>query len=262
MKPIKALLLAAGHGTRLLPLTNSWPKPLMPIHGRPLLEYWICLLKHLNIQNTLVNIHDHKEIMEIFLNRPQIVKSVSSVYESKCLGTGGTLYANRKFFKDSTTLFIHADNWCQCDFNDFIYFHQHIRPRDTLMTMMTFRTSVPSNCGIVEIDHDGTVQGFHEKVKNPPGNLANASIYLLEPEVLKMIEDMPYVKDFDIDVMPKLLGKISTWENNNILRDIGTLESLILAQNDPLPNIENLEIDSWERKFQSHSINNDLKALS
>jgi len=209
-----------------------------------------------------VNIHDHKEIMEVFLNRPQLSKWVSSVYESNCLGTGGTLYANRNFFRNGTTLFIHADNWCQCDFQDFINFHQYNRPRNTLMTMMTFRTSSPSNCGIVELDSNGIVQRFHEKVKNPPGNLANASIYLLEPEVLSMLEDVPNVYDFDIDVMPKLLGKISTWENTNILRDIGTLESLIMAQNDPLPNIEKLEIDSWEREFKNHSINNDLKALS
>ena len=261
MKPIKALILAAGHGTRLLPLTKSWPKPLMPIHTRPLLEYWICLLGNLSIQNILVNIHDHKEIMEVFLNRPQLIKKVRSVYESKCLGTGGTLYSNRKFFRNCTTLFIHADNWCQCDFHDFINYHQNLRPKNALMTMMTFRTSTPKDCGVVELDKNGIVQKFYEKVKNPPGNLANGSIYLLEPAVLSMLEDMPNVYDFDIDVIPKLLGKISTWENTKILRDIGNLESLLIAQKDPLPNIDMLKLDSWQLKFENNSINDKLKAL-
>ena len=67
MGTIKALLLTAGFGKRLLPLTYSWPKPLMPVQGRPLLEYWICLLDQLRIRNILVNIHYHKEIMEGFL---------------------------------------------------------------------------------------------------------------------------------------------------------------------------------------------------
>ena len=262
MGTIKALLLTAGFGKRLLPLTYSWPKPLMPVQGRPLLEYWICLLDSLRIRNILVNIHHHKEIMEEFLNRPQLRKRVSSVYEPKCLGTGGTLFANRDFFRNETTMFIHADNWCQCDFQKFIDFHRFHRPQGTLMTMMTFRTSSPKSCGILELDNKGIVQKFHEKVKNPPGNLANAAIYLLEPEVLDVLQDRPNVSDFDIEVIPNLLGKIATWENTNIHRDIGTLGSLLEAQNDPKPNIGLLEPDSWQRKFEKNTISKKLKALS
>ena len=259
---INALLLAAGQGTRLRPLTLDWPKCLMPIKGRPLLEYWICLLDRLHIRNILVNIHYQKEIMEEFLNRERFSGWVSYVYEPKFLGTGGTLLANKDFFRAKTTLFIHADNWCQCDFQGFIDFHRYHRPRNTVMTMMTFRTSTPTSCGIVELNNKGIVQEFHEKVKNPPGNLANAAIYLLEPEVLDVLQDQPNVNDFDIEVLPILLGKIATWENTNIHRDIGTLDSLLEAQNDPIPTLGWSNSDAWQRDFEKNIVNEKLKAIS
>jgi mannose-1-phosphate guanylyltransferase len=231
----------------------------MPIKGRPLLEYWILLLEELRIHNILVNTHYKKDIMEDFLNRERFNGLVSYVYESKFLGTGGTLLANKDFFREKTTLFIHADNWCHCDFQGFIDFHRYHRPRNTVMTMMTFRTSTPESCGIVELDNRGIVKKFHEKVKNPPGNLANAAIYLLEPEVLDTLQDLPNVSDFDIDVMPSLLGKIATWENTNIHRDIGTLDSLLEAQNDSVPTLDSSNLDDWQRDFENNSIHKSLK---
>ena len=256
---INALLLAAGEGTRLRPLTLDWPKCLMPIKGRPLLEYWISLLDQLNIRNILVNTHHKKGVMEEFLNRDRFHGLVSYTYEPKFLGTGGTLLANKDFFQDKTTLFIHADNWCHCDFQAFIDFHCNHRPANTIMTMMTFCTPTPSSCGIVELDNKGIVQQFHEKVINPPGNLANAAIYLLEPEVLDIVQNLPNVSDFDIDVMPSLLGKIATWENTNIHRDIGTLDSLLEAQNDPVSSLDSSNLDDWQRDFEKNSIHNILK---
>ena len=256
---INALLLSAGEGKRLRPLTLEWPKCLMPIKGRPLLEYWILLLKELGIQNILVNTHHKKTIMEDFLNREQFSRFVSYVYESKFLGTGGTLLNNIDFFKDKTTLFIHADNWCHCDFQAFIDYHRYNRPPNTIMTMMTFKTLSPSSCGIVELDTKGVVQNFYEKVSNPPGNLANAAIYLLEPEVLDILQSLPNVCDFDVDVMPNLLGKIATWENTNVHRDIGTLESLLEAQKDLVPSLKSFDLDSWQRDFEKNSIHDKLK---
>ncbi len=251
---INALLLAAGEGSRLGPLTLDWPKCLMPIKGRPLLEYWIFLLDQLSIKNILVNTHYKKEIMEEFLNRNCFNGLVSYTYEPKFLGTGGTLLANKDFFQAKTTLFIHADNWCHCDFQDFIDFHRYHRPRNTIMTMMTFRTLTPNSCGIVELDNKGIVQKFHEKVNNPPGNLANAAIYLLEPEVLDVLQDRPNVSDFDIEVIPSLLGKIATWENTKIHRDIGTLDSLLEAQKDPITALSQLKPDAWQRDFEKNSV--------
>ena len=116
MNKVKALLLAAGLGTRLSPLTDNWPKCLMPIGERPLLEYWLGILHSSDVSEVLVNLHHHSEKVQEFLNRSRFEGWVSSVFEDTLLGTAGTLRANKEYFKDCTTLLVHADNWCQCDF--------------------------------------------------------------------------------------------------------------------------------------------------
>jgi len=111
MQKVRALLLAAGLGTRLRPFTNEWPKCLMPIGDRPLLEYWLEILYLTKVHEVLVNLHHFSQIVEEFLHRPRFVDWVQSVHETELLGTAGTLRANRDFFRDCTTLLVHADNW-------------------------------------------------------------------------------------------------------------------------------------------------------
>ena len=243
--------MAAGLGTRLRPFTDHWPKCLMPVKGRPVLEYWLSVLHSSGIKNILVNIHHHADIVRNFLNRPVFHNLLKMVYEPELLGTAGTLRANADFFKDSTILLIHADNLCDCDFQNFLDFHNNLRPSGTVMTMMTFESQIPESCGIVEINEDGVVQNFHEKIKNPPGNLANAAVYIIEPEVFDWILERPEVSDFSTEVLPHFIGKISTWKNDGILRDIGTPEMLLAAQNDKC-DIPIWPIDSSFKKFSNN----------
>ena len=250
----KALLLAAGLGTRLKPLTDIWPKCLMPIHGRPLLEYWLGILKTAEIDNVLVNTHYFSEHVDEFLSQPQFVGWVDSVYEENLLGTAGTIKNNTNFCKDNTILLAHADNWTCCDFSDFLYYHHNKRPKDTVMTMMTFTCPNPSECGIVELDHDGIVVGFHEKVKNPPSKLANAAVYLIEPEVVKWILNHPEANDFSTEVLPRFLGRIATWKNQGIHRDIGTIKMLKEAQMDTCESPVWDEDNLWQQDFLNNPI--------
>ena len=143
MNKVKALLLAAGLGTRLSPLTDNWPKCLMPIGNRPLLEYWLETLYSTNVSEVLVNLHHHFEIVQGFLNRPRFNNWVSSVYEETLLGTAGTLKVNRECFQDCTTLMVHADNWCLCDFAAFLNYHLTHRPKPSSFPMMTFYSPTP-----------------------------------------------------------------------------------------------------------------------
>ena len=83
MSEVRALLLAAGLGTRLQPLTDQWPKCLMPIGERPLLEYWLETLWRSGISEVLVNLHHLPEIVEIFLARPRFQDWVSGVKETE-----------------------------------------------------------------------------------------------------------------------------------------------------------------------------------
>ena len=258
MSRISALLLAAGVGTRLQPLTDKLPKCLMPIGGIPLLEHWLSLLYRTDIHNVLINTHHHKAMVEEFLLRARFNKWVKSTYEPKLLGTAETLRQNASFFKGKTVLLAHADNWINCNFSDFLDFHVNRRPDKTIITMMTFRTTKPKTCGIVEIDSAGVVQKFHEKVTEPPGNLANGAVYLLEPEVTNWLLEKRDATDFSIDVVPEFLGRIATWENTNIHRDIGTIESLRSAQNDPIPRTCWPIDDDWSTSYRFHQVHQDI----
>jgi len=87
-------------------------------------------------------------------------------------------------------------------------------------------------CGIVELDNNGVVVGFHEKVSNPPGNLANGAVYILSAELLEdIVKDPRFVKDFSTEVLSNLLGKIYTYETAEIFLDIGTPDSYKKANN-------------------------------
>jgi mannose-1-phosphate guanylyltransferase len=223
----------------------------MPVGGRPLLEYWLQTLYFSGVRNVLVNKHFHSDKVDAFLAREQFVDWVSSVFEADLLGTAGTLRANSDFFRGHTTILIHADNWCQCDFGAFINHHLNLRPLDCPITMMTFDTHTPGSCGIVETDGRGVVTAFHEKVANPPGTRANAAVYMLEPEVAEWVDEHSEVTDFSTEVLPNYVGRISTWHNSGVHRDIGTLEALISAQYDPVPDNPWVHDDEWQRSFET-----------
>jgi len=259
--PTSTLLLAAGLGSRLKPYTNHWPKCLMPINGKPLLEYWLDAVRQLGTSNVLVNTHYLADAVKSFLDRPVFKGWITEVHEPELKGTAGTLRANEKVLRDTTILLVHADNFCKCDFNDFLEFHRASRPKNCPVTMMTFHTQDPSACGIVEVDGEGVVIGFHEKVKNPPGNLANGAVYLLEPEVLQWVCDRPEISDFSTQVLPHFIGRIATWHNSGTHVDIGSIEALREMQATVLCEAAAAfdTNDEWSQKFASHPIHDQIK---
>lgn len=229
---MRALLLCAGLGTRLRPLTEFLPKCLVPINGRPLLDFWIDSLLSQGIEEILINTHYHADLVEDYLKRSSWHMRVSLVYEERLLGTGGTLLANRAFFEDKRTLLVHADNLTRFDCQHFKRYHD-ARPSTAALTMMLFRSPAPSTCGIVELGDNGIVQAFHEKVPNPPGNLANAAVYLLEPEVITFMDKLGKTEiDFSTEVLPYFVGRMATCLNESYHRDIGTIASWQEAQKD------------------------------
>jgi mannose-1-phosphate guanylyltransferase len=229
---MKALLLSAGLGTRLRPITNLIPKCLVPINGKPLLEYWLVNLSKVGITEFLINTHYFSEQVIDFIYQSKYKSKVTIVQEDKLLNTAGTILANKTFFQSNKEPFmvIHADNLCFCDFNAFINSHLN-RNKKTELTMMLFKTNTPSSCGIVECDNQNIVQKFHEKVKNPPSNLANGAVYICEQTLFDFLASCNKKEiDFSLDVLPNYLGKINTFLNTVYHRDIGTLESYSLAQ--------------------------------
>lgn len=229
---MRALLLAAGLGTRLRPITDSVPKCLVEINGRPLLDYWIELLSKGGIGDILVNLHYLPDAVRSYLNSCKYPVNITTVYEEKLLGTGGTLLRNKAFFGNKPVMLIHADNLSCFDVHAFKERFVN-RESNIEITMMTFHTDVPETCGIVELDERGIVRAFHEKVRNPPSNLANAAVYILAPTVIRFLAAMgEEVIDFSTEVLPHYVGRINTYHNHIYHRDIGTVESVLIAQHE------------------------------
>ena len=261
MKKISVLLLSAGMGRRLLPLTLNWPKCLMPIGETPLLEYWLSMLYDIGIRDVYVNLHHHSQHVESFLKREIFSEWVNPIYEDKLLGTAGTLLKIKDLFKFDTILLIHADNWSVFSLNDFLNFHFYEKPKNCCITMMTFETDKPEQSGIVELDDKGVVINFHEKKRKPPGKNANGAVYLFNKNILNIFDKKNNISDFSIDVIPMFLGKIATWKNNNIHRDIGTTYILKKAQKDMKPNTIWSVNDQWRSKFLENKIHKLIKSL-
>ncbi|MDR3639963.1 MAG: nucleotidyltransferase family protein [Humidesulfovibrio sp.] len=235
---MNVILLAAGLGTRLRPLTDILPKCLMPIHGRPQLEYWLRALDAACGQggaDVLVNTHYLPELVRAYLAASPWAARVRQAHEEELLGTGGTLLAN-SFAAPGPVMLVHADNLCDADLNAFAGAHI-ARAAGVAITMMSFRTDSPRSCGILELDGRGVVRAFHEKVADPPGNLANAAVYIVEPEVTAFIASHKRpVVDFSTEVIPNFKGRIQTWENTCYHRDIGNVGSFLAAQDEyPAP---------------------------
>ncbi|MCX5805051.1 MAG: nucleotidyltransferase family protein [Proteobacteria bacterium] len=229
---MKSILLTAGFGSRLRPLTNVLPKCLLPINGRPLLEYWFSMLRDAGIISMLMNLHYLADAMREWVMLTEYAHNIKMVYEEELLGTGGTLLRNRDFVGNEPVMLVHADNLCLTDIQRYIAAHAN-RPKGTEITMMTFNTPTPETCGIVEIDDSGIVRAFHEKVADPPGNLANAAVYIIEPAVIDFLASLnkPLV-DFSTEVLPHYVetGKVYTYHNQIYHRDIGNMGSYLAAQ--------------------------------
>jgi len=231
---LRALLLAAGLGTRLRPITDSVPKCLVRIAGRPLLDYWVEMLYQGGIADILVNTHYLPDAVRSYVEDCPYPVRLTTTYEENLLGTGGTLLKNRDFFRGEAAMLIHADNLSIFDVNAFVRTYEE-REKNIEITMMTFDTPEPEACGIVELDEHGIVRAFHEKVKSPPGNRANGAVYITAPSVVRFLAGLGKERiDFSTEVLPHYMGRINTFHNTLYHRDIGTVESLLAAQTDYL----------------------------
>ena len=210
---IKAFLLAAGFGTRLRPITDSIPKCLVPLGDKPILELWLRKLEKVKCESVLINTHYLSTQVQKFIDRYQQNSKINIElsHEKEILGTGGSLMSNLDYFGDSLGILIHADNFMYESLQPAIRQHQKCRP---LMTMVTFISSNPQSCGIVEIDSQGIVQSYYEKSANPPGNMANGAIYIFDHRFVEYLrvnyEYKTQITDISSEIIPRLVGQIQS----------------------------------------------------
>jgi len=227
---MKAFLLAAGLGTRLRPLTDSTPKCMLPIDGRPLLDIWLDALAKAGVHEVLVNLHHLAGVVRAHVAARGGPPAVRLVEEPRLLGSAGTLLANRDFVAgEEMFLAVYADNLTDFDLDVLVSAHRAHRRGGAVATLTLFHAPRPSECGIVDVE-DGRVVGFVEKPAQPRGDLANAGMYALHPSVLDLI-DGPPPRDIGYHLLPRLVGR--AWAVNlddSYFIDIGTPAALERAR--------------------------------
>lgn len=232
---MKAFLLAAGLGTRLRPVTETTPKCLVPVNGRPLLSIWLTLLERHGITDVLINTHHLPEAVETFVaQETERSIRIHTAFEKDLLGSAGTVWKNRSFVKgEETFLILYADNLTDCDLTSLAAAHKQNRQKGAPLTMALFAAPNPQACGIASVDASLRITGFAEKPAMPDGNLANAGIYAAGPELFPFIEKGAATKppyDFGHGVLPDLVSRMYGWKLNGYLRDIGTHAALAAAR--------------------------------
>ncbi|MGH9432952.1 MAG: nucleotidyltransferase family protein [Terriglobia bacterium] len=226
----KAFLLGAGLGTRLRPLTDSMPKCLVPIGGRPLLGIWLDICEGLGIEEVLINTHYRAEQVEDWAAAHRSPVKIRLAHEPQLLGSAGTVAAHRDFVAGAGAFFVfYADNLVRADLKALKESHHC---RQGVITLGLFRASCPRECGIVSLDEEGRVTAFEEKPANPASDMANAGIFVARQELFEYLPAGHRFADFGKDVLPRLVGKMYGHLLAGYLIDIGTLENYQRAQDE------------------------------
>jgi mannose-1-phosphate guanylyltransferase len=224
---MKAFLLAAGHGTRLRPITDNIPKCLVPIRGTPLLSIWLELCKQFGIDEVLINIHAHAAMVRDYLREHVNGVQARVVEEEQLLGSAGTLRHNKEWVANEKLFWVfYADVLCRPNLSEMLNVHLQRNPAATLGVC---EVPDPSRCGIVTAGKDGIVREFVEKPTVPCGNLAFSGVMIGTSEVIEQIpEESP--ADIGFHVLPRLIGRMLAYPINTYLIDIGTMENYQTAQ--------------------------------
>lgn len=231
MSHAKAVLLGAGLGTRLRPLTNRVTKCLVPIAGRPLLDYWVEALVKAGVGEALLNTHHLVEQVREYLEQINACGQLQLLesYEPELLGSAGTIAANPNFADGADeVVIIYADNFSNVNLQELLAFH---RQHDDPVTMLLFHAPNPQACGIAELDAQNRIIRFEEKPQQPVTDLANAGVYVFDAQIYQQVVAM---KAFDLgfEVLPKLVGKMRGWIWEGYHRDMGTYQTYLQAQRD------------------------------
>jgi len=225
---MKAFLLTAGLGTRLRPLTDRAPKCLLPIAGRPLIDYWFDLFERYGVDEVLINLHHLHEQAERYLAAKSFHGVIHTFYEPELLGSAGTVLANRRFVDAEDCFFIlYGDNLTNARLDRWLEFH---RQHGGNLTLMLYRTDRPHLKGIVELDSSGKVLSFEEKPAHPRSDIASAGMYIATPAIFDAFPKPTKPLDMGFDILPKLVGRIWGMMSDDVIMDIGTPDDYRIAQ--------------------------------
>ena len=248
---MKALFLAGGFGTRLRPITNDLPKPMIPIVGKPLLERNIEKLKKYGINEVVLSTcYKPQKIKEYFKDGKSLGLKISYVSEDIPLGTAGAIKNAQEFFDDTFIVF-NADIVSDIDISDMIDFH---REKKALATIAVTKVDNPSAYGVIEHDKNAYITAFKEKPKphESTSNLINAGVYIFEPELLNEIP-LGRAVSIERETYPTLLQKgykIAVYNKCSYWIDLGTPEKYIKVHKDIVKGDFKIDLLNFDDKQQ------------
>ena len=197
---MRAMVLAAGLGTRLRPITYEIAKPMVPVLDRPVMAHIVDLLERSGVEEIVANLHHFPDpIRDYFGER------VAYRYEEQLLGTAGGVRNCADLLGDETFLVISGDALTDIDLRALVASH---RERGAVATLAATRVADPREYGVVLHDGEGRISGFQEKPEpqDARSDLGSCGIYCLEPVIFDYFPPTPFV-DWAQDVFPVLLAE-------------------------------------------------------
>jgi mannose-1-phosphate guanylyltransferase len=223
---MKAMLLAAGLGTRLRPLTYEVPKPMVPVLGRPVMEHILRLMGRHGFDDVVANLHYFPDLIRNrFGDGSGYGVRLVYAYEEELLGTAGGVRNVRDHFGDETFLIISGDALTDIDLTSLWEAHKR---HGGIGTLALKRVDDTTQFGVVIVGDDGRIQGFQEKPEPAEAlsNLGNCGIYVFEPEIFDHFPEQEFV-DWAMDVFPRLLEEDVGFYGHEFpeyWNDVGSLE--------------------------------------
>ncbi len=234
--PWKAMIMAAGLGTRLHPLTGLTAKPMVPILNRPVMEHMLHLLRRHGALDVAANLHYHPDMIRTYFGDGSAF-GVHLRYnvEDELLGTAGGVGAFRDLFADGTFVVVSGDGLTDIDLTAFVAAH---RASGGIATMAVKEVADPSLYGVVVADGESRIIGFQEKppVAEALSRWCNCGIYAFEPQIFDYVPAGAF-SDWARDVFPALLAdgvRFHRWELCSYWNDVGNIEQYRLSNFDAL----------------------------
>jgi mannose-1-phosphate guanylyltransferase len=219
---MKAMVLAAGLGTRLRPLTFEIPKPMVPVIDRPVMAHIVDLCRGQGLDQLIANLHYFPDTIKDYFG-----DSIEYRYEEELLGTAGGVRNVRDFFGDDPVLVISGDALTDIDLTKLVERH---KSHGGIGTLTVKQVEDTQEYGVVLHDNDGRISGFQEKPDPDEAlsNLGNCGIYCFNPEIFDYFPESDPV-DWANDVFPVLLENdvpLYIHEIDEYWNDVGSLDEL------------------------------------
>jgi mannose-1-phosphate guanylyltransferase/phosphomannomutase len=241
---VKAVILAGGFGTRLRPLTNTVPKPMIPMANKPMMEHIVDLLRRHGISDLVTLLYFQPERIENhFRDGSAFGVQMTYVGASEDFGTAGAVKNAQALLGGDPFLVISGDVLTDFDLGAAVAFH---RERRAELTILLTRVENPLPYGVVIAEPDGRISRFLEKPtwSEVFSDTINSGIYVLEPSILEMIPPRREY-DFSRDLFPLMMRegrRLFGYVASGYWRDVGDLLEYRLAHQDVLAGAVNVNI--------------------